>query len=371
MFLKISISGLVNDDDDSDEAPRKRKTRSIWDDESESEESDKSWGRRRRKASKKTRKLSPPKQNKKKVKKKKKSKDDSDAEVYRKKKPKIKYGGLDDEEIGRRTRGKKITYVDALGSDSDEETVKKAPPKIPDSEEEYVLNEDEEENEKDSDDLYEEEEEEDADVYQSKALEANTTFSETLKPNIEAPLPTILLPVNEIEATPDLVLVNKLIPPMNSAIFPLDPNQDFEEPNPIEEINKNVEAMDMEMMIEDEEYANKQLQLVAVQIEKERKRKEKEAAMKLEQEQQQQSLQVTPEPKIPKKRGRKPKNYDPQTGLVTPPISIPIIIETVTPIAFSGPVNYENNEGDTPKKRRGRGILYKNAKLVHIKSLIL
>lgn len=41
------------------------------------------------------------------------------------KKPKIKFGGLDesdddDEMLTRRTRGKKINYIDALGSDSDE-----------------------------------------------------------------------------------------------------------------------------------------------------------------------------------------------------------------------------------------------------------
>lgn len=45
----------------------------------------------------------------------------SDLEIKRK--PKIKYGGLtsSDEDIGRRkTRGKKTTYVDTLGSDSEE-----------------------------------------------------------------------------------------------------------------------------------------------------------------------------------------------------------------------------------------------------------
>lgn len=45
----------------------------------------------------------------------------SDLEIKRK--PKIKYGGLtsSDEDTGRRrTRGKKTTYVDTLGSDSEE-----------------------------------------------------------------------------------------------------------------------------------------------------------------------------------------------------------------------------------------------------------
>lgn len=48
----------------------------------------------------------------------------SDIEPLKKKKPKIKYGGLtsSDEDMGRRrrTRGKKTTYVDTLGSDSEE-----------------------------------------------------------------------------------------------------------------------------------------------------------------------------------------------------------------------------------------------------------
>lgn len=45
----------------------------------------------------------------------------SDLEIKRK--PKIKYGGLtsSEEETGRRrTRGKRTTYVDTLGSDSEE-----------------------------------------------------------------------------------------------------------------------------------------------------------------------------------------------------------------------------------------------------------
>lgn len=303
--------------------------------------------------------MSPPKQ-KKKVKKKKKNKDDSDAEVYRKKKPKIKYGGLEEDEVsGRRTRGKKITYVDALGSDSDEDVIKKAPPRIKDSEEEeYVVNEDED-NEKDSDDLSEEEEEFEGQPRQTKPVYPENTPP----PNIDAPLSNVLLP-KELENPPsETILTTKLMTPIDVANIPLDPNQEFEEPNPIDEINKNVEQMDMEMMIEDEEYANKQLHLVAIQIEKERKRKEKEA-LKLELEQQQQQLQqqqqppqqqqFIPEQKVPKKRGRKPKNYNPETGLPIPTINMDTITNSMP--RSTG----ENNELELPKKRRGRGMYHNN-----------
>lgn len=56
-------------------------------------------------------------------KKKKKRNDDSDSDAFkRKRKPKVKYGriGSDTEDLGIRTRGKKINYLDVLGSDSDE-----------------------------------------------------------------------------------------------------------------------------------------------------------------------------------------------------------------------------------------------------------
>lgn len=117
------------------------------------------------------------------------------------------------------------------------------------------------------------------------------------------------------------------------------------EPNPIEEINKNLEEMDekeMEKMMEEEEYANKQLQLVALQIEKEKRRKEREAQM-LNQED------------IPKKRGKKPNassnvlNADFQNNaeLSEPPgISLPIF----------GDMSQEKEE--TPKKKKGRGELF-------------
>lgn len=111
-----------------------------------------------------------------------------------------------------------------------------------------------------------------------------------------------------------------------------------DEPNPIEEINKNVEQMDeneMEKMMEEEEYANKQLQRVAVQIEKEKKRKEREAKKQqvILQQQQQQHTQIPPLSVVaaptppqplpvhtPKKRGRKPKNQFQMFNPVQEPI---------------------------------------------------
>lgn len=114
---------LVNDTDSGEEAPRRKKTRSIWD-ESESEESDGSWGGKGRRKPKRVSRKKPsiPSSDKprKSKKKKKRTGDDSDPEVF-KKRPNIKFGGLnDDEEVGRRTRGKKINYLEALGSDSED-----------------------------------------------------------------------------------------------------------------------------------------------------------------------------------------------------------------------------------------------------------
>jgi remodeling and spacing factor 1 len=242
------------DSEDEDDAPRRKKKRSIWD-ESESEESDRSWGRRRRKPASRQKKAAATTTKKKKTKKKKKN-DDSDAEVYKKKKPKIKFG-LDgeDEGPGRRTRGKKINYVDALGSDSDEDRVKRPPPRI-ESEEEYVANEDEE---IDEDDKITDEEEADSG-----------------EENVNPKPPKV-----HIQSYTDARFTQLLpegIPSSRSQLMREEDGED--EPNPIDQINRNVEMMDeneMEKMMEEEEYANKQLQLVALQLEKEKRRKEREA----------------------------------------------------------------------------------------------
>ncbi|RZC32296.1 remodeling and spacing factor 1-like, partial [Asbolus verrucosus] len=282
------------DSEDEEEAPRRKKKRSIWDD-SESEESDRSWGRRKRKPTSKQKKTNTASK-KKKSKKKKKDNDDSDAEVYRKKKPKIKFG-LDgeDESPGRRTRGKKINYVDALGSDSDEDRVKRPPPRI-ESEEEYVANEDDE---FDEDDKVTDEEEGDSGEERAKAPKiqiqsyADARFTQLLPEGVPTPK--------------DLYLKNQVL------------EDGDDEPNPIDQINRNVEMMDeneMEKMMEEEEYANKQLQLVALQLEKEKRRKEREAK----------KLEGLLPPQLPqdqnaqKKRGRKPKNQFQFSGSMQEPI---------------------------------------------------
>lgn len=106
----------VDDESDSEDKPKKKKTHSRWS-ESESEESDQSWGGGKRKKSARPPKFSYPKKSKKK---KRRKNDGSDGEEYKKKR--IQYGGLDDDDEykGRRTRGKKINYLDALGSESEE-----------------------------------------------------------------------------------------------------------------------------------------------------------------------------------------------------------------------------------------------------------
>ncbi|XP_050305375.1 remodeling and spacing factor 1 [Anthonomus grandis grandis] len=137
-------SDFINDNSD-DDAPRRKKKKSIWD-ESDSESDVSNYER--------------------KVKSKKKKKNREALESSGKKnRSRIKYGGLtssEDEDLGRgrRTRGKKMTYVDTLGSDSDEESVSKKNPRriLSDDDEDFVANEEDEEEEKESDEKPEEDE---------------------------------------------------------------------------------------------------------------------------------------------------------------------------------------------------------------------
>ncbi|XP_060524029.1 remodeling and spacing factor 1-like [Cylas formicarius] len=140
---------FINDDSDSEEAPRRKKKRSIWD---ETSESDASGGRRRRAgggAKKKKKKKKPGRL------------EDSDLEQQprqKKSRPRIKYGGLtssEEEDLGRgrRTRGKKTTYVDTLGSDTDEDVYRKnaRKPLSDDDDEDFVANDDDDADEDDKD----------------------------------------------------------------------------------------------------------------------------------------------------------------------------------------------------------------------------
>ncbi|XP_017786913.1 PREDICTED: titin homolog isoform X2 [Nicrophorus vespilloides] len=363
---------FINDDSDEDyAAPRRKKTRSIWD-ESESEESDRSWGRRKKKST--PRKApSTPRPRKPKSKKKKKNDDDSDAEVYSKKKPKIKYGGLDSEEdTGRRTRGKKITYVDALGSDSDDDLRRKNAVKDDDSEDEFVLNEEED---------LRDEAVGDSDDSNDDPLIVGAIKSGSKKGKGKGGIKRIKRAQGEEEEAlfpplpDDFTKTTEVVPPVIAGA-----SVEKEEPNPIEQINKNIEAMDekeMEMMMEEEEYANKQLQMVAEQLEKEKRRKELEVAKKLEEMPTvvPQNFDLPPmvvdtmpvlepqtqlhpimmmEEKTPKKRGRKPKSLSGSAEMLhlMPGSGVPTTPQSDDMSDLSGS---NLNPDGTPKKRRGRG----------------
>lgn len=151
--------------------------------------------------------------------------------------------------------------------------------------------------------------------------------------------------------------------------------EDEESGNPIEKINKNLEEMDsdeMEKMMEEEEFANKQLQLVALQLEKEKKRKAEEAK-RLESE-----VKIVT-PTVPAKRGRKPKIKEateiPKAVVHEPIISnVKALIrndndndELSEPPGVALPLFEElaprKIEEETPKKSRSRGnkIIFKSA----------
>lgn len=364
---------FINDDSEDEELPRKKKSRSIWD-ESESEESDRSWGRSSRRKSKRS-----SGSKKKRSKKSKKNFDDSDEDRSKKKKRRIKYGGLNDdddeeEEIGgRRTRGKKINYADVLASDSDDEIKKRAPPRI-ESDDDYVANEEEQEEQDEEDFEKEESAEEDKGESQKKDDEEQTEKTletenvEESKQSDPTPAPPPILPEVEkpVEINATIEQENFDLDNLNSSIDDLPDdldNDDDDGLNPIEEINKNLEEMDeeeMEKLMEEEEYANKQLQLMAMQLEKEKKRREREAKKK----EMALTTATPPVEKSPKKRGRKNKQADtsPNSNVVQigalqvgpdmqsnpelsepPGITIPIFSEIPPPIEAS------------PKKRRGRG----------------
>ncbi|XP_031335091.1 remodeling and spacing factor 1 isoform X1 [Photinus pyralis] len=377
---------FINDDSDSDgSGPRRKKNRFVWD-ESESEESDRSWGRRRRKAATARSRRKPSDKAKRPKKKKKKIGEDSDPEAF-KSRPNIKLGG-DDEEVGRRTRGKKINYLEALGSDSDDDGRRK-PPRIEESDDEYAVHEDEElqqrlQNENDSDESGVENVLRDLPLPLNPRPKPKGRGKAGLKiprkpkdPTLELfpPIMTDLPPTSTIARTEIPILQqtlesqslipSQIIPPpliMDPMLLHEHESQDLDdEPNPIEQINKNVEQMneqEMEKMMEEEEYANRQLQLVALQIEKEKKRKEREV-QRLEK-----LMQL--EQKVPKKRGRKPKNPTlnasanliksfPDSALLLssnaelsepPGISLPMFSE-LAPTSM--------NADGSPKKRRGRG----------------
>lgn len=149
-------------------------------------------------------------------------------------------------------------------------------------------------------------------------------------------------------------------------------------PTSIDAINKNIEDMDeqqMEKLMEEEDYANQQLQLVALQIEREKKRKEMEAK-KLD-EGVPSVVSPQQEAKVPKKRGRKPKNSQNPSDVNSDVVSAPYASSPLMMMTKDGvPNNAElseppgsitlfsdvtapmvNNSEAAVKKRRGRGKL--------------
>ncbi|CAH1176306.1 unnamed protein product [Phaedon cochleariae] len=144
---------FINDEYDDDVPKKKKKTKYFS--ESDSTESENSWGGKKKKS-----RFGHVKKKKKSKKKSILDELDLDPDTIKKKKPRIKYGGLttsseEDMGRGRRTRGKKTTYVDTLGSDSEEERKRRnkyARRIVSDDEddEDFVANE---EDEKDSDEV--------------------------------------------------------------------------------------------------------------------------------------------------------------------------------------------------------------------------
>lgn len=202
---------------------------------------------------------------------------------------------------------------------------KKATSKVLESEEEYVVNEedvldeerDEFENDKETSEEEESEDDEDEEKSSKKAKDLNNSTS--------AVATSVL----------DLAKITQ------------------ESLNPIEEINKNIEEMsekDMEKLMEEESYANKQLALVALQIEKEKRRKEQEAK-NLEV-----LLQHSQKSGINKRGRRDPSelpvdlvmdDYQNNAELSEPPgVALPMFGDLP-------PINSSPEEA--PKKRKGRG----------------
>lgn len=175
-----------------------------------------------------------------------------------KKHGRIKYGGLtsDDEDTGRRTRGKKIDYAAVLASDSDDELRRRlGKPAIEsdDDDEEYVANEED---------------------LQEAEGEADVEEKEESNEEDEDDLPIVKRKKKMISS--DDEDDQPIVSSKKKKVAELESDDD----NPIDSINKDMEDMDeeeMEKMMNEEEYANKQLQLVAQQIEKEKKRQERKA----------------------------------------------------------------------------------------------
>ncbi|XP_054265794.1 remodeling and spacing factor 1-like isoform X1 [Macrosteles quadrilineatus] len=118
---------FINDDSEESDAPRSKKSKKLWSD-SGSESDDSTWGRRKKKKGFNSSRGRKFQKSKKFTIEDELSDIESSKTPKKKRQRKIKYGGLDDlavEELpSRRTRGKKINYVEVLGTDSDEDIQK-------------------------------------------------------------------------------------------------------------------------------------------------------------------------------------------------------------------------------------------------------
>lgn len=291
---------FINDDSESSDEPRRKKTRRIWAS-SSSESSDTTWGRRKRKTKTYSRIRSS-----KSSRKKKKMVFDSDSDRPKKtktKRPKIRYGLSEDEgEPLRRTRGKKMSYLEVAGSDTEEEVIARSRKLISEDEDEFVpekeeagddepeevepVEEVEEEEEEDDDDENEEEEEDEADEPKAEEKDKVEVEKKETEKNEEKP------PEKETLKVP--------VPPV-----PETQNKDaVKEPEPVQEIEpeKTVEEEDDDDQVEEEE--------IEEEVEEEVEEEEEE------EEEEDDDSQIDEVKNLAREKVEEPK------GIIQPPIKI-------------------------------------------------
>ncbi|XP_014276967.1 microtubule-associated protein futsch [Halyomorpha halys] len=240
---------FINDDSESSDEPRRKKTRRIWAS-SSSESSDTTWGRRKRKTKTYSRIRSSRSS-----KKKKKMVLDSDSDRPKKikpKRPKIRYGLSEDEgEPLRRTRGKKMSYLEVAGSDTEEEVIARSRKLISEEEEEFVPEKEEvgdEENEPEEvepvEDV-EEEEEEDEDEDEVEEEEEEAEDGGKVKVNSEATKENEKKEVEEASTPVEKETVKvPVLEPQNEEPEPVVQPQPEQEQDPEPEPEKSLEEED-------------------------------------------------------------------------------------------------------------------------------
>ncbi|CAH1400773.1 unnamed protein product [Nezara viridula] len=297
---------FINDDSESSDEPRRKKTRRIWAS-SSSESSDTTWGRRKRKTKTYSRIRSSRSS-----KKKKKMVLDSDSDRPKKtkiKRPKIRYGLSEDEgEPLRRTRGKKMSYLEVAGSDTEEEVIARSRKLISEDEEEFVPEKEEvggdeenepeevepveevEEEEEEEEEEEDEDEDEEEDEAEPKPKPEEKAQSETTEKEKKEP---------EKEKTPEKETVAKV---------PVPETQNKEEvkepvPLPVQEAEKAVEDDEDDDQVEEEE--------IEEEVEEEVEEEEEE-----EEEDDEDDSQIEEVKNLVREKVEEPK------GIIQPPIKI-------------------------------------------------